>query len=207
MTDSEGKAKITRVPPGNYQLKISYLGFATEIDSIQVEPGKTTVRRFVLEPVEAKPYPGQMRRGVPVGDVIPFLSSSPRVQTFRLVQPRIPQDTTVVGPTLSANQIRKLEWLLLEKDGKFIGGNWTVAARRCISRPTLAFRFLTSQGEGVAEVDLGCMRYTMRVGEFQDGGNLKLESRSRFVGFALRLFPNDPVLPNLKDYGKRVDSP
>jgi hypothetical protein len=105
---------------------------------------------------------------------------------------------TIAGPLLAKSEINTLEWLLLEKDGFFSGGKWVVEARRCLNRWTLEFRFLTVQGEGKVDVDLPCMQYGMRLNQLGDGGNLKLESGPSFIRFALKLFPDDPVLQDLK---------
>jgi len=87
MTDSEGKAKITRVPPGNYQLKISYLGFATEIDSIQVEPGTNEIVVLLAE-VQAGPKAREMDmariRNLVLFAVRPTKAFSVYIDSFRL---------------------------------------------------------------------------------------------------------------------------
>jgi hypothetical protein len=103
---------------------------------------------------------------------------------------------------LSKNQVRLLAWLLLEKEGYFLGGKWVVEACRCLHHPTLSFRFSMGQGEGVVEVGLSCMYFSMEAGDAHEFGHLKDESRQRFVDFALRLFPKDPVLVGLKGYGR-----
>lgn len=50
VADAHGRFHFSSVPPGDYQLSASYVGYQAVLDSIRVRAGETIVRRFQLAP-------------------------------------------------------------------------------------------------------------------------------------------------------------
>ncbi len=49
VTNADGFYAITRVDPGRYQLRASYIGFETYIDTLSIEPGEQVTANLLLE--------------------------------------------------------------------------------------------------------------------------------------------------------------
>ncbi len=49
-TDKLGYFTLTGIPAGKHELKVSYIGYITDIKEVEVESGKTTVIEYSLEP-------------------------------------------------------------------------------------------------------------------------------------------------------------
>jgi TonB-dependent receptor len=62
LTDDQGRFVFSEIPKGEYQLRVSYLGFEPQDATVTVEDGKSTARDFQLARAGASPA-GQTARG------------------------------------------------------------------------------------------------------------------------------------------------